>query len=163
MRRIGLLLIVIVALFAFAQPAEAVPPLRITFNFTADPLILNDICSFPVVVDSVVRGTEIDYFDATGAPTMILVHQVEQDTFTANGKSLTGTPYTAEIQVLFDAQGNVTHIFASGLVERLTFPNGTLFISAGRLDFVAHPESMFLLSPDVGVTGDVDAFCNFLS
>jgi hypothetical protein len=97
------------------------------------------------------------------ALTRIFVHQVEQDTFTANGRTLAGTPFTFETQELFDNNGNLTHVFYSGLVETIPLSDGSLFISAGRLDFTQHPGAVFLLSPDMGHTGDLAAFCAALS
>ena len=58
----------------------------------------------------------------------------------------------------------MTNVFADGVVEKITFPDGTqLFLSAGRLDFGAHAETIFLISPDVRVSGDIDAFCGFFA
>jgi hypothetical protein len=66
-------------------------------------------------------------------------------------------------ELLFDAAGNLTHVYASGVVEHIVLPSGSLFISAGRLDFLAHPGATFLLTPDVGESGDVAAFCAALT
>ena len=74
-----------------------------------------------------------------------------------------GTPYTFANQVLFDSSGSVTHNFGSGIVETIRLPDGSLFISAGRLDFRQHPGAQFLISPDMGHTGDLAAFCAALS
>jgi hypothetical protein len=41
-------------------------------------------------------------------------------------------------------------------------PTGTLFLSAGRVDFALH-DFGFVLSYDEGNPGDVDAFCAALS
>jgi len=95
--------------------------------------------------------------------TRIFVHQVEQDTFTANGRTLVGTPFTFDVQELFDNNGNLTHVFSSGLVETIPLLDGSLFISAGRLDFTQHPGVKFILSPDMGHTGDLAALCAALS
>ena len=62
----------------------------------------------------------------------IQIHVVEQDVFTANGQTLTGLPFTFNIRVLFE-DGEVTHVYASGLVERVPLPDGTVFLSPGRL------------------------------
>jgi len=67
-----------------------------------------------------------------------------------NGRTLGGTRYAFDTEVLFDSSGNVTHIFGSGLVETIPLPDGSLFVSAGRLDFTQHPGVTFLLSPDMG-------------
>jgi hypothetical protein len=59
--------------------------------------------------------------------------------------------------------GTFTHIFSNGLVERVPLPDGTLFVSAGRLDWINHPTASFLLTPDIGRSGNVAAFCAALS
>jgi hypothetical protein len=110
-----------------------------------------------------VSGTQIVYFNADGSVNRVYFHQVEQDTFSANGKSISGEPYDSNVQILFDSNGNLTHVYASGVVEHLVLPSGTLLLSAGRLDFLNHPGVAFILSPDVGNPGDVAAFCAALS
>ena len=87
---------------------------RIAFRVRADEL-LTAVCG------TMFSGFEIDYVNRSGALTRIFVHQVEQDTFTVNGRTLVGTPYTFDTEVLFDSSGNVTHIFGSGLVETIRF------------------------------------------
>ena len=107
--------------------------------------------------------TEIDFLDESGNVTRIFVHATEQDIFSANGKSLTGIPYTYNVEVLFDSSGNVTHVYASGLVSKVVLPDGTLFVAAGRINVTAHPGAEFLLSPDVGTAGNVEGFCAALA
>jgi hypothetical protein len=94
---------------------------------------------------------------------MIHAHVVEQDVFSANGKSLTGVPFTFNIDVVFDSSGNVVHVFANGLVEKVPLPGGGLFITAGRVDFAAHGFPQFLITPDVGATVNLAGFCAALS
>ena len=165
MRRFRLLgLLSLVALSAtgvLAQPAAATGPTRVPFEDTTT-VVVEDICSFPVTITSTVVGTETTFYDQTGAVTRIQIHVVEQDVFSANGESLTGLPYTFNIRVLFE-DGEVTHVYASGLVARVPLPDGTVFLSAGRLDFAAHPGSEFRIVPDVGRSGDVAAFCAALA
>ena len=103
----------------------------------------------------------IDY-NRAGASPEVATEGVEQDVFSADDQSLTGLPFTFNIQVLFE-DGEVTHVYASGLVERVPLPDGTVFLSAGRLDFAAHPGSDFRIVPDVGRSGDVAAFCAALA
>jgi hypothetical protein len=152
----------VVAAAVFTPTATAVEPVKFqdTFSFTT---VLTDVCAFDVTVDASVTFTEIDFFDESGALTRIHLHIVEQDTFSANGKSLTGVPFTFNIDILFDSSGNVTHVFASGLVEKVPLPDGRLFISAGRLDFAAHGFPEFLITPDVGATVNLAGFCAALS
>ena len=157
-------LVILAMLFSFANvsPALAAAPTKTEFSFTFST-VLTDVCSFPVNVDSTVSGTEIDFVNGSGALTRIYNHVVEQDTFTANGKTLVGIPFTFNIQVLFDSNGNVTNLFANGLFEKIPLPDGSLFVSAGRADFENHPGVGFLLSPDKGNPGNVAGFCAALS
>ena len=105
----------------------------------------------------------IDYVDNSGALTRIFTHQVEQDTFTANGQTLVGDPFTAEFQLLFDSGGSVIHAYGTGLFETIRLPDGSRFISAARADFTQHPGVGFLLSPDRGNPGNLAGFCAALS
>jgi hypothetical protein len=125
--------------------------------------VLTDVCAFPINVDATFSGIETDFVDQSGALTRILIHQVEQDTFTANGRTLVGIPFTFNLEILFDSDGNVTHVFSSGLFETIPLPDGSLFISAGRADFTLHPGVSFLISPDMGNPGNIEGFCAALS
>jgi hypothetical protein len=164
MRRFALLVLVPAVVLAVAPSAMAVKPVKSSASFTLDPVVVDDICSFPITVVSHIEGIETDFFDSSsGSLVRIALFTREQDTFTALGKSITGDEYTFKIQILFDEEGNPTHIYSSGVAAKIRFPDGTLFISAGRIDFAAHPGSVFLIAPDVGVTGDLDAFCAFFA
>ena len=149
---------------AFAQSAAAVAPIREDFTFTDATTVLTDVCSFPVTVVFSGTGTETDFFDENGNLTRVQIHQVEQDVFTANGETLVGLPYTFNLQVLFDREsGEVTHVFANGVASRVPLPGGDFFLTAGRVDFIAHPGADFLLQPDVGAQGNIAGFCAALS
>jgi len=145
------------------RAAVADRPTVIPFEGFTFSIVVTDVCAFPINVDGTISGTETDYVDESGALTRIFVHEVEQDTYTANGRTLVGNPFTFEEQVLFDSSGNVTHDFASGLVETIPLPDGSLFISAGRLDFTQHPGVKFILSPDMRDAKNQGAFCAALS
>jgi hypothetical protein len=116
-----------------------------------------------VTVNFTGSGFEIDRFDANGNILGVQVHQVEHDVFSANGNTLVGLPYTFNQQVTFDSEGNVTHVYASGVASRVPLPGGDLFFTAGRIDFIAHPGVSFLLQPDVGAQGNIAGFCAALS
>ncbi len=108
-------------------------------------------------------GTDTLFFDKDGNLTRVHGHVVEHDTFTANGKILTGLPYTFNVQVLFDPEtGMVTNVFGSGVLSRVPLPKNDLFLTAGRWDFIAAGTS-FLVQPDVGAQGDIAGFCAALS
>jgi hypothetical protein len=153
----------VLATAALPASAAAVEPIREEISFT-DTVVLADVCSFPVTAEVTATATQTSFFDDDGNLTRIQIHTVEQDVFTANGRTLVGLPYTFNIQVLFDPDsGEVTHVYASGLVSRVPLPDGDFFLTAGRLDFAAHPDTTFLLQPDVGAQGNLAAFCAALS
>jgi hypothetical protein len=164
-RRLAVLVVAAIVAATFASSAIAKPPTKSTGTFTLDG-DLTDVCPFAVAIHSTITLTEIDYFDQNDNLTRVYLHTVEQDVFTGitpNGKSLTGVPFEFNLQLLFNEQGEITHAYASGVVERIPLPDGTLFVSAGRLDFIAHPGAVFVLSPDVGNSGNIDAFCAALA
>jgi hypothetical protein len=146
-----------------AQPAAADPPTRQDLDFTGTAE-LADVCSFPITVDITQRGTVTQFTDRNGDITRIEVHAVEQDVFTANGKTLAGLPYTYNIHVLFAPDtGEATHAYATGVVSRVPLPGGALFLTAGRVDFIEHPDAAFILQPDVGAQGNIQGFCAALA
>jgi hypothetical protein len=144
-----------------AHPAAAIEPTRVPIDDTVISEV-TDICSFPVTITATIVGTETTFYDQNGEVTRQQIHIVEQDVFSTDDQSLTGLPFTFNLQVLFE-DGEVTHVYASGLVERVPLPDGTVFFSAGRLDFAAHPGAEFRVVPDVGRSGDVAAFCAALA
>ena len=147
---------------ALAQAAGAAQPIKETFSFTATAELSN-VCSFPVTVNATGSGFDMLFFDQNGNIAGVQVHQVEQDVFSANGNTLVGLPYVFNQQVTFDSEGHVTHVYANGLVSRVPLPGGDLFLTAGRLDYFAHPGESFLLQPDVGAQGNIAGFCAALS
>lgn len=162
MRRIAVFCTALAAAGVLASGASAVAPTKTSFSYTNLPNMLSGVCSFDITISTNFSGTEIDYFNPDGTLARVYQHSVEQDTFSVNGKSITGEPYVTNAELLFDSTGNITHIYASGLISRLVLPSGTLFLSAGHV-FLEHPGVTFLLSPDVGKSGDVAAFCAALS
>jgi hypothetical protein len=155
---------VITACVLLAAPSSATAdtPVKSSYSFTADN-VFTDVLPFPLEIYSVVSNTEIDYFDKNGTLTRSYIHSIEQDTFTANGKTLVGLPYTTDSEQIFDGDGNLIHYYVSGGLEKIPLPDGTLFISAGRTDFTDHPDANFLLSPDKGNQGKLAALIAALS
>jgi hypothetical protein len=163
MRKVAIFCSAVAVAGVMASSAFAAPPTKFPFSAAGIPATLSGVCSFDVAVSTDISGYEIDYTDQSGTLTRAFDHATEQDTFSANGKSITGEPFTVNLEVLFDSTGAVTHVYGSGLFERIVLPSGTLFLSAGRADFTQHQGVTFLLSPDVGNPGDVAAFCAALS
>lgn len=89
----------------------------------------------------------------------------EQDTFTANGKTLTSDWYHFRVGGTYDSDlTEITTEFSSGQVMRIVLPDGTAFKSAGLYRFVPlHPDVYMSITPDRGLSGDVDVFCAALS
>ena len=151
LRRLTGVFLVAVSAVIFALSAVADRPTRTPFEgVTFSGAVLNDVCAFPVNISGTVSGFDIDYRDQSGALTRSFIHQVEQDTFTANGRTLVGDPFTSEFQILFDSGGSVIHTYGTGLFETIRLPGGSLFISAGRAGFTPHPGVGVLPSPDMG-------------
>ncbi len=159
-----LVIVTVVAVSAavFALPAAADKPTKSEYllNLSGD---LTDVCSFPVHVEAKINTTELDFFDASGALTRIVQHQVEQDTLTANGKTLVSIPFAFNFEIPFDSSGNATHVYTNGILEKVPLPDGSLFIAAGRVDWLNHPGAVFILSPDKGTSGNVAGFCAALA
>jgi hypothetical protein len=150
-----------IAAFA-ASPAAAAPPARIEYTYATD-VVLTDVCSFPIDVVLSQTVSQINFYDQSGLLTRIFAHVVEQDTFTANGNTLVGLPFVFNVQVIYDDEGNWVHNYSNGLVEKIPLPDGSLFVSAGRLDWVQHPLAVFILSPDKGNPGNSAGFCAALA
>jgi len=149
-------------LLLFPVTAGAATPTKHAFSLQPAGT-LTGICSFPFDLSSTITGTEIDYFDSSGNPTRIFIHATEQDTFTGPGARLTSIPYTYDVQVEFDSQGNLASVYSTGTVMKLALPDGSVFHSAGRLNDLAHQDVSFVLVPDVGRSGNLSAFCAALA
>jgi hypothetical protein len=151
----------VLAMLLTAASATADPPTKTTTTDTFSTVI-TDVCAFPVTVESTVTTTAIALTDTSGTLVRLQLHVVEQDVFSANGTSLTSEPYTFNQQIIFDPTGAAVHAYASGVAARIPLPDGGVFFSAGRLDFVEFG-GQFALTPSVGVSGDVTAFCAALA
>jgi hypothetical protein len=147
-----------------AEPAAAVAPVREELPPFSGTAVLTGVCPFPVTVDSMLTGSQTVFFDREGNVTRIVIDTAEQDVFSANGKTLEGLPFTFKVTLLFDpATGELTHAYATGVSARVRLPGGDLFLTAGRTDFVQHPDELFVLQPDVGAQGNIAGFCAALS
>ena len=151
--------------FSMAIMAPAImasAPTKSEFTFpSTDPL--TGVCPFEVTVDSTVNLTLLDFVDSSGVITRENGHVVEQNTFSANGKSLTSLPHTFAFVATLDSTGAFTHFFEQGVLARVPLPDGSLFLAAGRVDFVPHGSPSFLFTPDSGTSGNVAGFCAALS
>src|SRR4051812_29571731 len=78
----------------FVSAADAAQPVATPFSGTVTSIV-TDLCAFPVTVQGTVNGTLTFFTNATG--TRASFRGTEQDVLSANGKSLTGLPYVAEV------------------------------------------------------------------
>jgi hypothetical protein len=161
-RRIGFGAVVLVScLTVITGSAAADPPLKSPLNATLNSQVAG-ICPFPIRIQGTQTGHRIDFFDRDGRRIRRHIQGVEEVTLTANGQVLTAGPFHFNIIVHYGPTGAVEHAYLSGLVFRVPLPDGTVFQSAGRLDFIAQGVT-FTVVPDVGLSGDVDALCDALA
>lgn len=151
-----------ISLAVFAPMAVADAP-TITQSALSETNVLTGACSFPITVDSTGSVVLTEFFDDSGVLTRASAHLKEQDTFTANGKSLTGLPYANEVEATFDSSGNITQQYGEGVIEKVLLPDGSFFLSAGRFSFGAGNSTEFTLTPDTGATVNLAGFCAALS
>jgi hypothetical protein len=163
MRRPALFLSLVVTLACaayFVSAASATPPQRFSFTSVGTFVVsAGDLCSFDVQLDFVVDVNQTNFFDAAGNRTMAQQHTAEQDTFSANGKSLVSEVYHAFIQGFFDENGDLTKLVVDGVLIRVPLPGGGVFIGAGRVDSFGN----FALFPNHGAYQNVEGFCAALS
>jgi hypothetical protein len=162
LRNISAVVTLLVFGAASVPAALGVAPTKTPITFS-DTTTLTGVCPFEITVESDVTLTLLEFVDTNGNVTRWLARVVEQNTFTANGKSLTSLPHTFELMALFDDSGAFTHFFEQGVLARIVLPDGSLFLTAGRVDFVPHGSPSFLFTPDAGTAGNVAGFCAALS
>lgn len=152
-----------IGLTVFAAPMAAADPPDISHNTFSGTSVLTGACSFPITVDFTVSETDRFFVDQSGTLTRASANADEQDTFSANGKSLTGLPYTVNLMAFFDSAGNITQEYADGIQERVPLPDGSVFQSAGRVDFAAQGFPSFTVTPDAGSALNLAGFCAALA
>ena len=146
------------AVVATASPAAAEKPTRVIATQSSTNVI-DDICAFPVTVTSVLNG----YVTYSADGSTEFYHVNEQDTFTANGKTLTSAPYTFDLHATLDEAGNYTHIISTGQALVVPIAPGVTFRAAGRFDYINHGDVAFVWVPDSGMSKNQDAFCAALA
>jgi len=144
--------------------AAADPPARSDFTASFDSVLpAGQGCSFDIQVHSEMNAKRTVFVDKSGGTKKEQYQIVELDTFTANGKTLTSVPFKFNATWLYDNNGNLIHLYVDGTVERVPLPDGSFFLAAGRVDFVAHGMPGFILTPDHGGTVNLDGFCAALA
>ncbi len=162
LRWLTILTVVALATAALVSPAAAGPPVHSQFVYTIEGDLI-DVCTFTVHVDATANVAATFFSDNSGTLVRSQWHLVEQDTFSANGKTLVSLPYPFNGQMFYDSSGNPTQIYTSGVSARVPLPDGGTFFSAGRIDWANHPNAVFVINPDHGHSGNLDAFCAALA
>lgn len=164
MKRPTMLLVVLATagvMAAFAPVAAADPPVIMT-KTSSLTTVLTGACSFPITVDATMTETD-RFFFAGGVLTAANANVTEQDSFSANGKSLTGLPYSFSLHAVFDSDGNITQLYADGVVERVPLPDGSVFQTAGQVNFGAQGFPDFSVTPNAGSARNLAGFCAALA
>lgn len=146
-----------VAAWVAPAPAQAARPDKYPV-FLSGPVVQDGICDFPITIDGTQTGFAITSSD--GVTTR--GHLTEQDTFSANGKTLTSLPYTYNVVFTQDTDGNFTSFISSGVMVVVPISQGVTFHAAGRFDFIAAGVE-FAVTPDAGGIQNLDAFCAALA
>jgi hypothetical protein len=77
------------------------------------------------------------FYDNDGVLRKRISEGTEQDTFSANSKTLVSDRYHFTFVLEFDENGVRVAYHESGFAERLQLPGGGVFIVAGRVDVLA--------------------------
>ena len=161
----GLLLVALLAgLAVVAAPAAAAPVSPEHSDYArSDDVVFEGYCAFPVNIHLDQTGHQTLFYDENGVVRKIVAHITEQDTFSANGKTLVSRAYPLNFSLLFDSDGNLTHYVGTGQLIRLRLPDGSQFVGAGRVDWINHLDELFLFEADRGTPVDSGRFCAALA
>jgi hypothetical protein len=154
---------VLAAAAVLVQSAAAVPPTRTDFASGGDfSLAAGTLCSFSVDVHYTQEGTITRFFDDDGALIKRIAEGTEQDTFSANGKTLVGDRY--HLTTILELENGVRVDYHEvGNAERVQLPDGGVFIVTGRVDLLSN-DGGFVITVDSGNSGNnLEAFCAALS
>jgi hypothetical protein len=135
-----------------AAPADAE---RGPFEFDVSTTV-SGVCPFDFDLSAHVWGTTNFVFTANNQHVGFQMDIHEVDTLTGpNGVPLISEPYKSVEHVGFDGETGVGHDFGTGTIALFHLPDGTTFHSAGRIVNVGG----YVIIPDFGHSGDLDALC----
>jgi hypothetical protein len=146
-----------------ATGAAAARPLKESFGGPSQSTNTT-LCGFSIEIETQSSGFQTIHFNEAGSPVRFQAHITAQDTFTANGVTLVGEKYRTMIKGRI-ANGELVEVIGSGVLEKVRLADGTIFMGAGRVDFLAAEAGgvFFVVDPDSGVSKNLDAFCDTLS
>jgi hypothetical protein len=140
---------------ATAVSAAAADAERSPFEFDVTTTI-SDVCAFDFDLSAQIAGTSNFVGTANDQHVGIEIHTTEVDTLTGpNGVPLVSDPYKGSELIGFDPETGAGHDFGTGHTARFHLPDGSVFLSAGRVTSIGG----YVITPDTGHSGDVDALC----
>ena len=155
-----LLFVVLVAAFSALVPgsASAAPPVITHTTQNVGPFAITDVCSAGITVSRSPRR-ERDRLLRRQWLTDPRLHSHGRDGHIhRSGRSLVSEPYTYGTFFRLDASGNIVSGTVAGVIVRIHLPDGSLFLSAGRV--ILHPNGpVFTFVPDFGRSGNLSALC----
>jgi hypothetical protein len=168
-----LIVVVIVGLFAalIVPAAFAGGTTHGTATFTNrtynDPA--GDICPFAITINYNISINYTDFYDQSGRVIGENDHVTGQNRYSANGKTLVGDPFTYEqiYKAAYDSSGNLyqTSVVGTGQAEKVTLPDGSVFYSAGRIDYLSPTfiDHGWIIVVNSGLSGNIAGFCAALA
>jgi len=162
-RAILLATVMSVALVVFPGRASAAPPTIEhvgPLQWTGVTIDAGMLCDFPISWDGTQEYTRTTFYENDGSTVaMRITTGTEQDTFSANGKTLVGDEYHFTFQAFFE-RGVRVALYEYGNAERVPLPGGGVLIITGH-EAVTGPN---VFSVDSGNNGNnLAAFCAALS
>jgi hypothetical protein len=150
-------LVVLVAVPA----ASASPPVILNLGGGSFTAPLTNVCTSAITLNGSFSNDILTAFlDNSGNLTAIIDRFDEVDTFVGpTGRTLVGDPYHAITEVRFDSSGSATSVYSLAVLEKVTLPDGTLALFAGRLNLLTAPPGTFDFIPDTGHSSDLAGFC----
>jgi hypothetical protein len=121
-------------------------------------VVVTDLCAFPVTEQSTVNGT-LTIFTVANR-TQAAFRGTEQDVLSANGVSLMGLPYHADVTAPVESDGSFGLLTTHGVQQKVLLPDGSFFISAGR--GVAADGGVVII-PQRGGSVNLDRLCAALA
>jgi hypothetical protein len=128
-----------------------------------------DICPFAITIHYNMSIQYTDFYDQSGRVVGENDHVTGQNSYSANGKTLVGDPFTYEqiYKAAYDSSGSLyqTSVVGTGQAEKVPLPDGSVFYSAGRIDYLSPTfiEHGWIIVVNSGLSGNVAGFCAALA
>jgi hypothetical protein len=156
-----LLFVVLVAAFSALVPGSASAAQPVVTHTTLDvgPLAITDVCSASITLSGhLVLSGRITSTPTARPPRL---HPRRRDGHVHRPGAAWSASRTYGTFFGLDANGNIVSGQIAGVIVRIHLPDGSLFLSAGRV--ILHPnEPVFIFTPDLGRSANLSAFCGAL-